>query len=327
MCPAPNKTFPEDQDIRVAVAAVAQYSGASSLRWLQLHRPPKRSPRKCCAVCVRPVFGAISLWKFVEFMAHYRVVGATSFYFYDLNMTSDFKLLVSRMQSLGVDLTVVSFKLIMDTTVLNQHVHENGQMPALYDCMFRSMFKVEYHVNVDIDELMVPMPNFSLQDMVIEAERIGNGSFGSVVVATRYYCIENPQTMQYASVEFLPLRTRLFAYHSGDIKDWRFTKYIARSRTVCEAYVHKVYTHCAGSTEAFLDSLEPYIRHYRRCCGFESSSLADEFGHFWNVTGLHADASFAEFSARIESDPVVRALSCSIRTDRVNDAVSLNVTN
>ncbi|KAH7933549.1 hypothetical protein HPB49_013789 [Dermacentor silvarum] len=130
LCPPPKETFLQDEDIRVAVAA--RYSGARSLRWLQLHRPPKRSPRKCCAVCVRPLFGTISLWKFVEFIAHYQVVGATSFYFYDLNMTSDLKLLVSRMQSLGVDLTLVPFKLIMDT-VEHEHVHAHGQMPALYD--------------------------------------------------------------------------------------------------------------------------------------------------------------------------------------------------
>ncbi|KAH7985725.1 hypothetical protein HPB49_026299 [Dermacentor silvarum] len=174
------------------------------------------------------------------------------------------------MQSLGVDLTVVPFKLIMDTTVTNQHVHENGQMPALYDCIFRSLYKMEYYVHVDIDELMVPMPNFSFHAMIKEAKRISNGSFGSVMVAVR------------------------------DITHAGFTKYIARSRTVCEAAVHQVYRHCEGKTSAFLDSFKPYIKHYKRCCSGKPSRIANKFGHFWNVTSLQADASYAEFSARIE---------------------------
>ncbi|KAH7933548.1 hypothetical protein HPB49_013788 [Dermacentor silvarum] len=202
--------------------------------------------------------------------------------------------------SLGVDLTVVPFKLIMDTTVTNQHVHENGQMPALYDCIFRSLYKMEYYVHVDIDELMVPMPNFSFHAMIKEAKRISNGSFGSVMVAVRYHCVEYPKTMQYASRKFLPLQTRLFAYHSRDITHAGFTKYIARSRTVCEAAVHQVYRHCEGKTSAFLDSFKPYIKHYKRCCSGKPSRIANKFGHFWNVTSLQADASYAEFSARIE---------------------------
>ncbi|XP_054934104.1 uncharacterized protein [Dermacentor andersoni] len=306
LCPPPKKEFLQDEDISVAVAA--QHSRARSLRWLRLQRPPQKSPEKCCAVCVRPLFGAISLWKVVEFIAHYRAVGATSFYFYDLNVTSDLKLLVSRMQSLGLDLTFIPFKLIMDTTVEHAHVHAHGQMPALYDCIFRSLSKMDYHVHVDIDELMVPMPNFSMPAMVEEAERISNRSLGSVRVPSRYHCLEYPQNTQYASRGLLPLQTRLSVYHPGDIKDSGFTKYIARSRTVCEAAVHEVLRHCARNTWSFLDSYKPYIRHYRQCCRFAESSHAARLGHFWNVTSLSADTSFMELSARIERDPLVRTL-------------------
>ncbi|KAH7934406.1 hypothetical protein HPB49_025552 [Dermacentor silvarum] len=308
LCPPPKEIFLQDEDIRVAVAA--RYSGASSLRWLKLHRPPKKSPGKCCAVCVRPLFGAVSLWKVVEFIAHYRVAGARSFYFYDVNMTSDLKLLIARMQHLGVDVTLVPFKLIMDSTVEQEHVHAHGQMPSLYDCIFRSMFKMDYYVHVDLDELMVPMTNFSIPALVQQAERKSTRPLGSLVVPMRYHCLEYPRNMRYASEEFSALQTSLFPYHSGDIKHGGFTKYIARSRTVCEAGVHHIHKHCAMNTVSFLNSYEAYFRHYRQCCSFAPSSDYDQKGHFWKVTSLSADTSFVEFSARIERDPLVRALRC-----------------
>ncbi|XP_070383204.1 uncharacterized protein [Dermacentor albipictus] len=306
LCPPPKKAFLEDEDIRVAVAT--QHSRARSLRWLRLHRPPEKSPVKCCAVCVRPLYGSVGLWKVVEFIAHYRAVGATSFFFYDLNVTSDLKHLVSRMQSLGVDVTFIPFKLIMDTTGEVYHVHARGQMPALYDCIFRSLSKMEYHVHVDIDELMVPMPNFSMPAMVGEAERISAGSVGSVRVPCRYHCLEYPQNTQYTRRGLLPLQTRLSVYHHGNFSDDGVTKYIARSRTVCEAAVHEVLRHCARKTSSFLDSYKSYIRHYRQCCRFAESNYYAKLGQFWNITSLSVDTSFMELSARIERDPVVRTL-------------------
>ncbi|KAH7939442.1 hypothetical protein HPB52_012697 [Rhipicephalus sanguineus] len=67
-----------------------------------------------------------------------KLMGVSKFYFYDLDMTSDLKLLLSWLQLSGVDITLVLFKLIDDAT----QVHAQGQMPGLYDCIFRSMSKI-----------------------------------------------------------------------------------------------------------------------------------------------------------------------------------------
>ncbi|KAH7932759.1 hypothetical protein HPB49_002288 [Dermacentor silvarum] len=160
---------------------------------------------------------------------HIRVVGVGTFYFYDLNMTSDLKLLIARMQHLGVDLTLVPFKLLMNTTVEDEHVQAHGQMPSLYDCMFRSVSKMEYIVHVDIDEFIVPLPNFSIPAIVQEAERKMKRPLGSLVVPMRYHCLEYPTNMRYSSKELLPLQTRLFTYYSFEVYHGGYTKYIARS--------------------------------------------------------------------------------------------------
>ncbi|XP_075530520.1 uncharacterized protein LOC142563791 [Dermacentor variabilis] len=306
LCPPPNEAFPEVDDVRVAVAA--QGAVAGSLRWLRLHRPPKKSKNKCCAVCVRPLFGALSLWKIVEFIANYRVLGTKSFYFYDLNMTSDLKLLFARMQSWGVDLTLVSFKLIVDTTVINKDVHAHGQMPALYDCIFRSLFKMEYYMHVDIDELMFPLRDNSIPAIVRKMERKSKRSIGSLVVPMRFHCYEYPLNLRYARREYLPLQTRLFPYHSVHLHTIGLTKYIARSRTVCDPRVHQVWGHCAQNTEHVCIGVSAVVKHYKQCCIYKPRSDNDKLASFYNDTLISPDHTFEKLSTHIEGDPVVRAL-------------------
>ncbi|KAH6923999.1 hypothetical protein HPB50_010226 [Hyalomma asiaticum] len=261
LCPPLNGTFPPDEDIRVSVAV--RGSDAASVQWLKLHRPPDRADEKCCAVCVRPSYGSsVSLWKIVEFIAHYRLVGVKRFYFYDLRMSSEAKLLLSWLQAAKVDVTLIPFKLIANAA----DVHAEGQVPALYDCIFRSMSKTEYYIHVDIDELMVPLRHSNIPTMVKEVEREGNGTVGSLVVRSRYHCSEYPLNMQYSSLEVLPLQTRLFTYHSVDLHQVDFTKHIALSRSVCEAGIHYVEQHCAGYSKVLVDSSVAFLKHYRRCC-------------------------------------------------------------
>ncbi|KAH8032204.1 hypothetical protein HPB51_023981 [Rhipicephalus microplus] len=171
-------------------------------------------------------------------------------------VSSDAKLLLAWLQAKGVDVTLIPFKLIADAA----DVHAEGQMPGLYDCIFRSMSSAEYYIHVDIDELMVPLRHSSLPAMVQEVEREGNGTVGSLVVRSRYYCSEYPLNVQYASLEHLPLQTRLFTYHNVDMHQADFTKHIARSRSVCEAGVHAVEQHCPGYNKVLLDSSVAFLQ-------------------------------------------------------------------
>ncbi|KAL1421655.1 hypothetical protein MTO96_023124 [Rhipicephalus appendiculatus] len=240
VCPPPDQYSTADGDMEVAVAV--RGSAENSLRWLQLHRVPERAQEKCCAVCVRPTYGSsVSLWKIVEFIVHYKLAGVSKFYFYDLKMDSDVKLLLAWLQSNGVDVTLVPFKLIAD----NAQVHAHAQMPGLYDCIFRSMAKSEYHIHVDFDEFIIPQKHSSIPAMIEEEERKHNG-FGSLMIPARYHCAEYPLTMQYSHVGHLPLQTRLFTHHSKDYRNGGFSKYIARSSAVSVAGVHSVRVHHNG---------------------------------------------------------------------------------
>uniref|UniRef100_A0A224YXD1 Glycosyltransferase family 92 protein n=1 Tax=Rhipicephalus zambeziensis TaxID=60191 RepID=A0A224YXD1_9ACAR len=179
LCPPPNETGAANEDIRVAVAV--QGAEQDSLRWLQLHRPSVGLVDKCCAVCVRPIFGSmVSLWKVVEFVAHYRSMEASRFYFYDFDMPSGLKLLLARLQSEGVDVTIVPFNLVAS----GGDVHAHGQLPALYDCIFRSMSRTEYYIHVDLDEMIHPFRHSSIPALLREKESEYSHRLGSLVLST-----------------------------------------------------------------------------------------------------------------------------------------------
>ncbi|KAH6923989.1 hypothetical protein HPB50_010216 [Hyalomma asiaticum] len=304
LCPAPNTKHKWDEDTKVAVAV--QDSSDEPLKWRQLHRAPERSKEKCCAVCVRPIFGSsMSLWKVVEFVVHYKVMGATKFYFYDLHMTSDMKLLLAWLHSAGVDVTLIPFKLIAGSAL----VHAEGQMPALYDCIFRSMARTEYYIHVDFDEFIVPQRHSSIPAIIVEEEAKNNGSLGSVTVAAKYYCAEYPLNMAYFDIVHVPLQTRLFTYHSKDFYGGGFSKYIALSRAVSDARVHLVVVHYKGYKRVNAPTSLVFMNHYRQCCRFPPhSAVVAGNVNLRNFSRIADNSSFVKLSARIENDEILRSL-------------------
>ncbi|KAH7939440.1 hypothetical protein HPB52_012695 [Rhipicephalus sanguineus] len=320
VCPPPNDEIAADEDIKVAVAVAG--SAEQSLRWLQLHRVPERAPEMCCAVCIRPIYGSsMSLWKVVEFIVHYKIMGATKFYFYDLSMSLDLKLLLAWLQHNGVDVTLVPFKLIADIP----QVHAHGQIPGLYDCIFRSMSKTEYYIHVDVDELIIPRQYSSIPFMVEKVKR-KRYSLGSLMIRARYYCAEYPLNMQYFDVNQLPLQTRLFTYHSMEFQNGGFSKYIARSRTVSVAGVHNVRVHHKGYSMVDAESSLVFMNHYRRCCKFPPDHAVVQLKlDLRNFSRVPDDYSFVELSARIENDGTL-PVTIAIGERQMDDAVGFQVT-
>ncbi|XP_075739691.1 uncharacterized protein LOC142785132 [Rhipicephalus microplus] len=304
LCPPPNETSAANgEDIRVAVAVAGAQQ--DSLRWLQLHQPSVGLIDKCCAVCIRPIHGPnLSLWKVVEFVAHYRSIGANSFYIYDFDAPSGLKLLLAWLQSAGVDVKLIPFKLIASSG----DVHSHGQLPALYDCIFRSMSRMEYYIHVDFDELIVPVRHRSIPVMLREMERESSHRLGSLVVSNRYFCADYPLNINYSDQKYVPLQTRLFTLHNEDMTHAGLTKNIGLSRAVCEAAVHTVARLCKAYKEVLVDSTVAIMNHYRRCCSFEAEHPANTLFRLWNVSEISVDHSSSQLSAGIERDVVMRSL-------------------
>ncbi|XP_065298933.1 uncharacterized protein [Dermacentor albipictus] len=260
-----------------------------------VQKPPAAAPTKCCSVCVRPVHGrTVRLWEVVEFVTHYRMIGAESFFFYDSNMSQSMLRLVGRLQAEGWDVTLVPFKL---TIPYNDSNVGWGQAAMLSDCAFRSRFKTEYFVNVDFDELAVPSGKYggNLSALIENVEsRRGTGKVGSLVLRNRVFCYEHQLNHDYVRRGVLPLRSRILNAHSGVLKHNFTLKYIARARAVCSAAIHRITEFCRASEEAvYVDSNELVINHYRRCCDYGVGKEKS-----WGVDHRHPGYLYVDDSAK-----------------------------
>ncbi|XP_077548777.1 uncharacterized protein LOC144162173, partial [Haemaphysalis longicornis] len=302
LCPAP---VPPEEGIQVAISV--RRSSKRFPFWIPVHRPLEKSEEKCCAVCVRPIFGPpMSLLKVAEFIAHYRLMGARRIYFYDLEMSEDLKVLLGYMQMKGVDITVVPFKLLVDSS----EVHAQGQMAGLYDCMFRSMSKSEYLIHVDMDELMVPLQYSNISALVhgVEATN-GMDIVGSIVVRSTYYCAEYPLRLLAMQYPRAPLQTRMFSIHTGYVPYDDVTKYLGRTRTICNAGVHNVQQHCGYFKRVFVPASVAVVNHYRRCCEFTSFDPVKRWGfRLWTASELFVDDMVEDRADVIEKELEVLGL-------------------
>ncbi|KAH9368257.1 hypothetical protein HPB48_019177 [Haemaphysalis longicornis] len=141
VCPFPTYLATQVRSKNLFVGVLKASKGGKPKFWIRVMQTPKLSKAKCCAVCVKPVFGRLAtLHRVAEFIANYRVVGARHFFLYDAAMTEALKTLLARFQSAGIDVTVIDFKLPFNNTL----VHRWGQMAALYDCMMRAVAKAEW---------------------------------------------------------------------------------------------------------------------------------------------------------------------------------------
>ncbi|KAH7946643.1 hypothetical protein HPB52_002225 [Rhipicephalus sanguineus] len=261
---------------------------------LPVRKPPETAPTKCCSVCVGPTYGAATrLWEVVEFVTHYELLGARSFFFYDLEMSQSMLRLVGRLQAEGWDVTLVPFKLIAP------YNHSNvawGQTVMLSDCAFRSRFKTEYFVNVDFDELIVPRAKYgaNLSALIESVERRrGAGNVGSLVLKNRVFCYEHQVNRDYVRPDALPLRSRILNTHLS-VANNNFTyKYIARARAVCSAAIHRVVEFCRDYEAVFMNSNELVVNIYRRCCNYDVGKEKS-----WGVDFRDADRLFVDDSAK-----------------------------
>ncbi|KAH8021266.1 hypothetical protein HPB51_013941 [Rhipicephalus microplus] len=262
---------------------------------LPVQKLPETAPNKCCSLCVRPTYGTTTrLWEVVEFVTHYKLLGARSFFFYDLEMSQSMLRLVERLQAEGWDITLVPFKLPIPYNYSNIAW---GQTAMLSDCAFRSRFKTEYFVNVDFDELIVPGVTYgaNLSTLINSVEHgRGAGRVGSLVLKNRVFCYEHQLNRDYVRRDVLPLRSTILNTHLSAVDNNFTLKYIARARAVCSAAIHRVVEFCIDSQEAVrMNSNELVVNHYRRCCSYGVGKEKS-----WGVDFRNADRLFVDDSAK-----------------------------
>lgn len=171
-CPLPDGTAPETvdigprgQDFRIQLP-VNYYQS---------------QPKKTVAVCVKPVTGRIDVGKLVEWFELLRLTGVEDFVIYDADVAGTAKFVFEYYVSIGV-LRAVSFPFI---AALLDHVdgphmrgvdrygvYQQSFLVAMQDCFYRFQHKYEYLLFLDLDEVLLPSQNTSIQTLVHTMEQL-----------------------------------------------------------------------------------------------------------------------------------------------------------
>ncbi|XP_035827141.1 beta-1,4-galactosyltransferase galt-1 [Aplysia californica] len=108
------------------------------------------------AICVPPLFGDISVYRFIEFMELSRLLGADHVFFYNYSIPPDLSdaLVYYTRKNMA---TVLPWKLPADVT--SGKVWYQGQLLAHNDCLYRAIPRYDLVSFNDLDEFIVPHTN------------------------------------------------------------------------------------------------------------------------------------------------------------------------
>ena len=114
---------------------------------------PKRTRFKY-SICVPPLFGNISTYKFIEFIELNRMFGVEHFIFYNFDITNNDILKLMNFYSNQNIVTLIDWQL--PSIIRKNQIWYNGQLSAHNDCLYRAMSLTQYLAIIDIDEYLVP---------------------------------------------------------------------------------------------------------------------------------------------------------------------------
>jgi len=254
-------------------------------------------------VCVTPLnydFNDSRL--LVEMVELNRMFGAQRFVFYNFTTGSE---VVPYMRSYAEDgvVTVLPWKLPVLTDARGPHpdpeIHYFGQLAALNDCLYRSMFRSRYVVLTDMDEIVVPRRHGTWIEMMESEGKARRSDWQSGVASFHFrnvffrtdYGVDDLYVGN-ATVRGLQLRSLLFTIREQTTfpHGWR-SKHIVNPEAVVLVGVHHIENNMDYNRFSVFDVGEEVglLYHYRSWAGEETSrqpSKTDRFMHAFNQTIL-----------------------------------------
>ena len=214
-------------------------------------------------VCVPPMFDkGISAQQFVEFVEVNRMFGAGRFVFYIESIDDDLEYCITRYADNGlVELVPWHFDNALD---LKYH----GQIIAINDCLYRTMYRTRYVVGHDADEFIVPTSTDTWPEMLARIHSADN----STANRTASYSFRNLFfPLQTADDDAFPQRRdlRTLAKTTTDVQVFPHevrSKTMARPERILLWHVHLILDSSlvwTGDVNCRVDADDGMLFHYR----------------------------------------------------------------
>jgi len=226
------------------------------------------------AICVRPIFGkSITVDDLVEFIEVNRVFGAELFFFYvDDSIDSNVLRCIRSYERLGV---VESTPWRLPSN-LEHRIPEKGQYFAMTECAYRLMYRTEYLIIQDIDELIVPTRTEDWRSMLslIGAEsRYGNRARIASYSFRNRFILMNAPTVQPTGVAIQANwsdRFRVLTHIAGETNlfPWKMrSKMMAPPERILVWHTHEILDQHVvppGEWNALVNEIDAVLHHYRK---------------------------------------------------------------
>ena len=296
----------------------------------QKEKRVKTRRKKKIAVCVKPIhYDYDKLTNFIQFVEFNRILGVDKFLLYNHTIGPRVGCLLNQIYTRGKEslVEVVKWNLPLES---QKEIRTEGLFASLNDCLYRTMYKFDFVLMIDFDELIIPHADSSLQSMISvilqkskSASRAGAFSFQNSFFYLQweddvtspdfknhhkrddYY----PKVPQLFSSKYLmpddksliPLRKtrRKSKFHPHKQR----SKCIINPRNVIEMGNHFVWEFISGKSMINVSPSLGFLHHYRICefggndCIKDTSSVVDKRTHFWGerlISAFHDQITLFE---------------------------------
>ncbi|XP_076315346.1 uncharacterized protein LOC143227876 [Tachypleus tridentatus] len=219
-------------------------------------------------MCVKPLYGPFTNKELLsEFFAYYTIIGINHFFVYKYQISHEIINFLNFLKNSGISLTVVPWTIpfTVDATIkTTQLLHRLMRQ----DCNYRSMYRYEYTVNVDVDEFLVLKKHPNIQNMLWSLSSFGlSGYFTFREVR---FCPQLPSLS-----DFLPSKAQdnqignssLFTLtkliRKSYSNSWWWRKYIVKPETAEYFGIHFVTKMLYGWKRSDVSPETAIIHHYR----------------------------------------------------------------
>lgn len=228
-------------------------------------RPTPTPPPGKIGVCVKPLhFFYNQSLQMLEFIELNRLLGMEHITFYNDSIGPNVDCILQHYISEG-KVTVLPWKLDMAS---QREIRTEGLFAALNDCLYRSMYRFSHVALIDLDEIVMPRHNDTIQQfMEWMGTRLNTKSTGSYSFQNAFFYLQWPDDVSLSEDAFesnlisLKKTRRRAKLHPHKQR----SKYICRPEYVIEAGNHFVWEFVPGHGTLNVPSDSAILNHYRVC--------------------------------------------------------------
>lgn len=212
-------------------------------------------------VCVQtPLYGKLNMQSIYEFIEVNKLLGVSRFTIYTQIKVDQFSSLSKWYGSGhhdGISIDVIQWPSVFKRST---PVHYYGELLAIHDCLYRNMHKVKYLAFIDIDEVIVPVKDSSLKDMMnrISSPKMAGYSFDNVLMSVP----KTPQHLSKCDSIQVPKYIRTYQRYACEYKHPRRSKVIVHPDRVAHLDIHSICHHSSYSKLAVGHDIG-VLYHYR----------------------------------------------------------------